>query len=337
MRVRAALGVVALAWVAGFPACQSDVPVRERIFFDTRSPTPPRASDCERCHQEIFREWEGSRHARAWSSPGFARATHDYRAEDCLGCHAPLPFEADDPIRLRSAHREEGVTCVSCHLSPDPEAAPLTMRGPVSRSSPIEIHPIIAEDPAFRSSELCGTCHVAALAEWRDSPWTEEEEKPTCQGCHMPEIHRTVESVHDDLPYSGLLVAMSQPEDLRRHSFGVPDEASEHIDLAVVLEMEAGERALQVRITNRMPHALPTGAYGRRALALLLEAGEDSQRKVLIDRPADAIAAGGTREFRFAISSQLAASLEQVTLARWEHGSDVWAPLISAEPTSHLP
>jgi hypothetical protein len=113
--------------------------------------------------------------------------TADYEAVSCLGCHAPAPLGREGEIALRADHREEGVTCVSCHLVPDADAAPLTMRGPHARTSPILAHPI-AVDALFTKPDLCGTCHVDVLEQWREAlrPPTDPTRRSvsaTCRAC----------------------------------------------------------------------------------------------------------------------------------------------------------
>ena len=148
-----------------------------------------------------------------------------FRSSQCTSCHAAAPVDADAPVRMRDSHVEEGVTCVTCHLSPDPQAAPLTMRGPVSRTSPVQIHPTVERDPLYRSSELCGTCHRTAYEEWRAvEARRPEQSRRSCQGCHMPEVRRKMESVHDQHAYSALFVALGDAAQLRRHTFEIPEE-----------------------------------------------------------------------------------------------------------------
>ena len=105
------------------------VPFGDELFFSREAKGLPPASDCERCHQEVYREWRESLHAGAWRSEAFQRASAGGRAAECLGCHAPAPLQAQQRPVLRDAHREEGVTCVSCHLAPGSDGERLTMRG----------------------------------------------------------------------------------------------------------------------------------------------------------------------------------------------------------------
>jgi len=302
-------------------ACRPSVPFAERLFF-TREATSalPAAADCERCHQEVVVEWRASAHARAWTSEAFQSATHAGRAEPCTGCHAPAPLAASGPPLLRTARRDEGVTCVTCHLSTEPGAAPLTMRGPASRSLPVEVHPVVAEDPLYRASDLCGGCHEATFAEWKGAPPPAGGEKETCQGCHMPSVHRTVESVNEEVPYSPLFVALERTQPLRRHRFAVPDDA----DDGVVLALERRRDALVVRVENRLPHALPTGSFGRREVRLFVAWPGGGSEHAFAARPGASLAAGATRALEVRLRGAALRAPLSVALRRFDPARREW-------------
>jgi hypothetical protein len=308
-------------------ACRPALPFAERAFFSREEHALPAAADCERCHQEVFVEWRESAHARAFRSESFQAATHQGRAQECTGCHAPAPLVADAAPALRAERREEGVTCTTCHLSTAPGAAPLTMRGPASRSLPIEVHPVVAEDPLYRSSELCGGCHEATFAEWRAAPPPGEGERETCQGCHMPAVHRTVESVNEAVPYSPLLVALEREQPLRRHRFAVPEDAGEDIGLA----LERRGDALTVRVQNRLPHALPTGGFGRREVALVASWPGGAREATLAARPGGALGAGESRAVTLPIDPAARLASIAVSLRRFDPASRAWRELARAE------
>jgi hypothetical protein len=304
------------------------VPFGDELFFSREAKGLPPASDCERCHQEVYREWRESLHARAWRSEAFQRASAGGRAAECLGCHAPAPLQAQQRPVLRDAHREEGVTCVSCHLAPGSDGERLTMRGPVSRSSPIEVHPVIEGDPTYRSSELCASCHRGSFAEWERAVVAEGTEKETCQGCHMPAVRRTVESVHDAHAYSRVLVELEREEDLRRHLFAIPEDAAERVDLEA--EPSTDGRSLQVTVGNRLPHALPTGQFGRRQLALDVTWPGGSRRTNVVESPARALASGERRRFDLEVPAEALALPLRVSLLRYDHGDGEWSEIASA-------
>jgi nitrate/TMAO reductase-like tetraheme cytochrome c subunit len=329
-RVRlACLLALAASAAAPFAACRIPSTFVSGMFTREEGRFVPTAADCERCHQEVFREWSESLHARAWTHPAFKSASADGRATECTGCHAPAPVASGVAPQLRSAHLDEGVTCLTCHLSPDPNAAPLAMRGPESRTSPVEVHPIIERDPMYRSSELCGTCHAGAYEEWRAAPDPAEGEKQTCQGCHMPAARRKMESVHDEHAYSAVFVALGDERELRRHDFAVPEDPSREVTLTVA--PERGGRALRVRVENDVPHGLPTGRFGRREVRLVARWPGGQVERSLVRNLGQALPAGGVREERIQLPMGVAPADVAVQLERWDHAADGWS--LVAEPS----
>jgi len=308
-------------------ACRPTLPFAERTFFSAEARALPAAADCERCHQEVYLEWRESGHARAFRSEAFQAATHAGRAEPCTGCHAPAPLVQGQPPALRRERRAEGVTCTTCHLSTAAGAAPLTMRGPASRSLPVEVHPVIEEDPLYRSSELCGGCHEATFAEWKAAPAPARGERVTCQGCHMPRVHRTVESVNEDVPYSGVLVALEKKQKLRRHHFAVPDDSDD--DLVVSLERRGD--VLAVRVENRLLHALPTGSFGRREVKLFLSWPGGTREAAFAARPGAQLAAGAARVVAVPLDAAARGKPVAVSLRRFDPASRAWQELAHAE------
>jgi hypothetical protein len=295
------------------------VPFADDLLFSLDKEQLPVAEDCRRCHGDVVAEWSDSPHANAWTSKHFSALTADHAAEACLGCHAPAPLGRDGEIALRSDHREEGVTCVSCHLVPDADAAPLTMRGPHARTSPIEVHPIVV-DALFTKPDLCGTCHAEVLEQWRAAPEPADgSQKEICQACHMPAVRRKIESYDPDRPYSSVIVALGSSVDGRRHRFDGPPDPWKHLELEK--RREAGRWIIDVR--NKMPHALPTGAFGHREARL--RAGEARVRlRADLDQ---AIPAGQVRRFELEAGADA-----EVVLERRDPRTGAWQRLAPAPP-----
>jgi hypothetical protein len=318
-------------------ACRIPGPIAEGLFTRDDRGLAPTAADCERCHQEVYREWRDSLHSHAWKNPAFRAASAGRRASECTGCHAPAPVSSGSAVVLRSRHLEEGVTCLSRHLSTEPDAAPLTMRGPVSRTSPIEVHPIIERDPFYLSSELCGICHEGTYQEWlQAAPAGEETGKETCQGCHMPAVRRKVESVHDQHAYSAIPVALGEELDLRRHRFGVIEDPGDDLALLVRSESRGRDRALEVTVLNRLLHSIPTGRFGQREIRLRVvwPGGEIEERRV--GALGQAVPAGGRWEVRMQLPGSVPLEFVEVRLERWQRGSGDWRTLVRAPGASLL-
>jgi hypothetical protein len=322
--------VVATRWAAlvalSALAVSCAVPRARTMFFAQVDHPQPVAKDCERCHQEIYREWLGSAHAHAWQSETYQTASSQGRAQSCAGCHVPESVDEKAPIVARDVHLDEGVTCLACHLSTQPGAAPLTMRGPASRTSPIKIHPIIAEDPLYRSSELCGRCHELELSQWRESPDPADGPKPTCQQCHMPSVHRKVESVHEGHLASRIAYAVGRKQDLRRHAFAVPEDVSKWLSVQV-----SGRPGLaRIRVENHLPHALPTGAFGRRRIRVEVSWPSGRASREVAGGSAEPLPAGATHEVTVALPRDVEPGDLLVRLERWDRTEDDWTMLAEA-------
>lgn len=243
------------------------------------------AKDCGKCHVDIYREWSQSDHARAFVNPNFRRATDDHAFEDCLGCHAPEPRVTDKVPAVRSAGREDGVTCVSCHLKEGKLAGPITPTGA------IKPHPIEVDEKYYRSSTICGRCHEGTLQEWNSVAG----DKKTCQQCHMEQVTRHVTQASGGV--SNIIVAFEEEGTLRRHNFSVPRDCAPKKTIGVAARRNGS--VLTVQVTNTLPHNLPTGDFGFRVLELQAVAINELNHKVLLGRRelvpelSSAIPAGG--------------------------------------------
>ncbi len=302
--------------------CQRpQVPFAKDLFFDSQHSQIPMAKDCERCHQEIYREWESSAHAQAWRSATFQSASAQGRAKECTNCHASAPIDSTTAPSSRTLHREEGVTCITCHLSTSPDAKPLTMRGPVTRSLPVDVHPVIEDDEFYRSSELCGKCHESVYREWQTTTRNAKEPK-TCQSCHMPSVRRTVESVNADVFYSPIPVALEKKQDLRKHLFAVPDSTKDELRIDTKLIQNEKQIFIEVTLQNHMPHSIPSGDFGKRELLLRLQSLDAQvpwhEEQILNRALGEKIDAQENLSFRFAIPSALNPKKLELTLKRWD-------------------
>lgn len=126
--------------------------------------------------------------------------------KSCNTCHFPEAFALPDittPIITeptpRSLGRQSvGVTCASCHMTPDGK-----IRGSYGAPAP---HESVA-DPAMRTSAACAYCHskgprvigkqTQTFYEWRDDFYNAGLGKQHCQDCHMPRTIRPLAELYD--------------------------------------------------------------------------------------------------------------------------------------------
>jgi mono/diheme cytochrome c family protein len=144
---------------------------------------------CESCHSEIFQQWNGSMHSKAFIDPLWRSATKLFfkdakttgevlEMKACVKCHTPLGFRsylisspADDYDKLAELPAQ-GIFCNWCHnisevkhlgdagYEVEPgggEDDPSTMLGPFKDSSS-PFHPTKYSE-LHTKSEFCGLCH----------------------------------------------------------------------------------------------------------------------------------------------------------------------------------
>jgi hypothetical protein len=210
------------------------------------------AKKCGKCHVAVYNEWSRSDHAKAFVNPSFRDATDDYAFEECIGCHAPKTGITDKTPTARAADREDGVTCVSCHLKGG------KLAGPIVPTGAIKPHPIEVDEKFYRSSEICGGCHEGTLQEWNSV----KVDKKACQQCHMQPVMREVTQATGGM--SNIIVAFEKQQMLRRHDFTVSRNFMP--DKIITVTAKRDGHLLTIQITNNLPHNLPTGDFGLRVL-----------------------------------------------------------------------
>ena len=249
-----------------------------------------RAKDCGTCHREIYDEWAGSMHARAWTEPYFqVDFRYDGSQQICLNCHTPLVDQQQnlvqgfrdrdkfDPIlapnpNYDEALRDEGVTCAVCHVRNGRIVGPFrTDNGP----HPVEYDPEMSE-----GIKPCLKCHVVAGKRW-DTFYAIppcgtvaeiEAGKQTidCVSCHMPPVVR---------PTAEGMPARKG----RRHLFQGGHEP-ERVKESLRVDHRLEKDGLIVTLTNvGAAHYLPTGTPDRHLtleLKLLGPGGEALKEKV---------------------------------------------------------
>ena len=156
-------------------------------------PTPEAApmrftssEQCRACHAEVYREWEDSWHAKAWSDPDVRLLSNDFANTDCIDCHAPRPVletGLDQRVLPRAARQAEGVDCIACHTLPAPDGAEPRMAGTLDRLD-VPCRPQATLDLA--RPEFCAPCHDQhkTVEQWRATSYAAEG--VDCLDCHMP-------------------------------------------------------------------------------------------------------------------------------------------------------
>jgi hypothetical protein len=184
--------------------------------------------------------------------------------QSCNICHFPLSFEIPDMENLeigrpqpRPGNQEAGgVTCASCHLTPDGK-----IRGPHKVDAP---HETVVE-PRIQTSAMCAYCHsmgkrVAGKQTQTFLEWRDDFHKPglggqQCQDCHMP---RTLRKVAEEFEVP--VRAVSRHLWTGGHSKQRVSSASS----LVIVQPKEGRSDLELHIINiGAGHSVPTGSNRR--------------------------------------------------------------------------
>lgn len=278
------------------------------LDFPKGTATP--SVECGECHQAIYREYAfgfgsdlvyrpmapktaidallslkgrvssmGTAHSISGVDPWPIHARGDEMGgKSCNVCHYPEPFELPELDKLEiqrpkarpQGQESEGITCASCHLTPDGK-----IRGPYGAAAPHKTF----KDPRIQTSVMCAHCHSAGkrvvnkqtqtFLEWRDEFFKPGLGKQQCQDCHMT---RTLRKLAEDS--DGPVRPVARHLWTGGHS---QQRVSSALSLVVVAD-EKNESNLRFHISNiSAAHSVPTGS-NRRAVYLNAEVVDTKDR-----------------------------------------------------------
>jgi|JI10StandDraft_1071094.scaffolds.fasta_scaffold01348_15 nitrate/TMAO reductase-like tetraheme cytochrome c subunit len=281
--------------------------------FPKGTATP--SQECGECHEAIYREFStgfgsdlkygrivyqslrdktlslpahvsssATLHAVAGEDPFPIHARDvEEKGNSCNVCHFPQAFEIPPmenpemakPIPRPRGEETGGLTCASCHLTPDGK-----IRGPHKVVAP---HEMVLE-PRMQTSAMCAYCHslgkrVVGKQTQTFLEWREDFNKPglgsqQCQDCHMP---RTLRQPVEDVGIPVRAVA--------RHLWtgGHSQQRLSSALSLVVVQPEEAQSNLSLYVINiGAGHSVPTGS-NRRAVYLHADI-IDSRGRVVANR-----------------------------------------------------
>ena len=214
-----------------------------------------KSSECNECHKTIYEEWSKSFHAKAYVNDPFKQGTNDYQKETCIPCHAAQGIAAEETLKLRPVHVEEGINCTTCHLRNNMIYGPYKL---------VAKHPA-EQDESMLKSEFCAGCHMPTYREWQAS-----NSQKQCQECHMPRMER--KSVQG-FPLSALVPKRMVGQHIQMYE--------ELLQGAASLTGEIKQGAIRISLTNKASaHKMPTGKYGDYRIVLTTTVVDDADETV---------------------------------------------------------
>lgn len=256
------------------------------LTFPEGVSTPSEA--CGVCHEAIYREYaygigsdllipetatekpgdkvkerpvvSSSATAHAAAPASLHAAEFAAKKDVCNGCHFPEPFaitdlqvaEVNKHNPLKSAESLKGLTCASCHLTPEGK-----IRGVHAVKAPHEV----VVDTALQTSAVCANCHGSGkrvvgkqsqtFLEWREDYFKTGLGKQHCQDCHMPRTLRKVAEEYDVPPRAVARHLWTGAHSLQRHMSSLSLTISQPVP---------GQSGLSFHVVNiGAGHSVPTG------------------------------------------------------------------------------
>jgi len=228
-----------------------DVPAAKPGVLDSNA-------NCKPCHEEIYAEWKGDRHALAWVGKLYTELSKNHSDPNCFSCHAPRPVletGLDSPAESRGENREGGINCLTCHRRGNHVAGPgkehKAVAGREPECGPVYDSRLARTGAQEQTAKYCGVCHNlhGTSDEFLGSRYAREDGM-TCLSCHMEEIVAPV-------------VTGGPPRARMAHRW---DGAHSTRMLKKALRMDAKleDGRVKVRITNAgAGHKVPTDARHR--------------------------------------------------------------------------
>lgn len=302
----AALGLVSLLCA---PSRSGPLdPVREECAL-AQDRDPNSATTCGQCHTEIYSEWKGRAHNKAWVNELYqAEIKPKKKPENCYGCHIPSDVHQrlGRKPKARDELRDEGVTCVSCHKSAKTKDDILGPFGSKTDAHPSQKHPAFT---GTGSVSLCKSCHSTKIGPvlplGRDYDTYSEklgDQAKTCVECHMPPIERELAvSMVTGKPVGEKRMTRSHqvlgPRDVEfcKKAFGLTAKVDDK-DLVVSIANEAGHRIPGLKLRQFAVTVTQLGTDGGPLAKHDITLSHENEIKVL-----------ETRDFRFDLAAGAAA------------------------------
>lgn len=230
------------------------------------------AAECGACHEEIYREWQGSMHAqsnplmdpihgamyrRMVGDPAQAGVTQGGGPPPCLACHVvAAALDGTSKLDAEPVYLD-GVTCTTCHTLTGRTSGAESrgihsytrsadrLQGPRFSGSGAARFPMERRGAWLASPEFCLGCHghhtnLQGVAVCRTGDEAAQSGAIPCQGCHM-----AVRDGHADHSMLG------------GHSDAMVARAA---TVEVAATRDTGGVEARVVLRSRVAHAFPTGA-----------------------------------------------------------------------------
>ncbi len=246
----AVLPLLATTLALGNPTASPGTPI-VAPSCEAASDLDKTSASCGKCHRTIYEQWQGSRHAAAWTNQAFKDwMAEKSKPESCHKCHIPdsvLDIAPKQP-KPREDRLEEGVGCASCHVLDG------KVHGPHGKSC--DAHESVKSKLFDAGSiDLCQSCHRVApkpvISLGKDFEKSDlAKEGKNCRTCHMPDFegHATFDEQSGE--------PIGEKRKIKSHAF-VGASHKEMTAKAFELKAQKTEKGWKLSLHNLCGHRLP--------------------------------------------------------------------------------
>lgn len=282
-----------------------------------------KANNCANCHEETYREWQASAHAKSATNPKFlslfagddgkhktwnAQVEHPDGAAVCAGCHAPTLQSPtlDYDIRKADGVARSGIHCDYCHKVADapidkigtrfgrdglyllrPKKGELLTFGPLDDA--VRPGESFGHVPLYKESRYCASCHEGTVfgvhAYGTYSEWLDSPAKKAGKQCQDCHMAPTGKMTNI-APGKGGIERKASTLASHHTPGGDADMLKKCLQIKVQLKPTAMGTQLDIEITaTNVGHRVPTGFVDRQLILVVTAIDAKGTRVDLVDGP----------------------------------------------------
>ncbi len=228
----------------------------------------PSADSCNKCHQEIYQQWESSLHAKAAMGRRFAFLSHNATIGICQSCHRPASIWTACPENNFNP-AQPGIDCATCHWFNG------FIVGAGNSKAATRAHALLPDKSISGNSYACGRCHQKPFSELQPAPGKQEE--ISCQTCHLKKIAEEKIKLKTNRK-------RTKHQLLADHSFRIED--LNLIPSAYFFKLNSCNittTTLEINFTlvSYVPHSVPAVEFGENRTIVSAQLLNENQQQVL--------------------------------------------------------
>ncbi|MCX7766751.1 MAG: cytochrome c family protein [Candidatus Sumerlaeia bacterium] len=228
----------------------------------------PPADSCSKCHQEIYKQWESSRHSTAAQGRRFSFLSHNANIGICLSCHRPATIWTAIP-ESSLIQGQTGIDCATCHWFNG------FIVGAGNSKAANRAHALFPDKSIANNSYACGRCHQKPFREFQPVPG--QQNNLSCQTCHLKRIAEEKIKLKNNHK-------RTKHQLLADHSFRIEDLnliPSTYFFKLNSCNITTTTLEINFTLASYVPHSVPAVEFGENRMIVSAQLLNEKQQQVL--------------------------------------------------------